>query len=85
MRLLPEMSRGRLRAIVAYAVVAALAMLGVSAAAVAAPAQKAAAKANDRLVVLEEEVAPSLDLDGPSGAQPQTQEIIDNLMDPLVT
>ena len=85
MRLLPEMSRGRLRAIVACAVVAALAMLGVSAAAVAAPAKKAPASAKDSLVVLEEEIAPSLDLDGPSGAQPQTQEIIDNLMDPLVT
>ena len=35
--------------------------------------------------MLEEEVAPSIDMDGANGAQPQTQEIIDNLMDPLVT
>lgn len=85
MRLLPEMSRGRLRAIVACAVVAALAMLGASAAAVAAPAQKAPASAKDSLVVLEESMAPSLDMDGPNGADPQTQEILDNLMDPLVS
>ena len=85
MKLLPEITQGRMRAIVVCTVVAALATLGVSAAAMAAPAKTAAAKAKDHLIMLEEEVAPSIDMDGANGAQPQTQEIIDNLMDPLVT
>ena len=81
----PGRAWSRLRLALLAGTIAAVAALGITAAAIAAPGGKVAQQAKDRLVVLEEEIAPTLDPDGPNGAQPQTQEIIDNLMDPLVT
>src|SRR5262249_50251091 len=65
------------------ALLAVLAAAGILAAVATASSSGKSAKSN--LIVLEEEIAPTIDPDGPNGAQPQTQEMIDNLMDPLVT
>ncbi len=50
----------------------------------AAGARHAKSSAKSTLVVLEEDVAPTLDYDGPNASLIQTQEIQENLMDPLV-
>ena len=78
--------RGRLRLLTLLSfALAALALVAIAASsAIASP------RANDRalkdsIVALEEDVPPALDMDGANAAHPQTQEVLDNIMDPLVT
>lgn len=67
-----------------------LALLSLALAAIAVSTAVASPRANDRafkdsIVALEEDVPPSLDVDGANAAHPQTQEVLDNIMDPLVS
>ena len=68
----------------AACVAALLAVFAIAATASVAGAASGARHAGDSLVVLEESIAPALDADGASAADPQSQEIGDNLLEPLV-
>ena len=63
-----------------------LALVGLAAAALAASALAAgnAPQAKTQLIVLNDDVAPGLDPDGPAGASPYYIEAIQNLLEPLV-
>ena len=75
----------RHRLAVGFVTAALIVLCGVAGVATAGTAADARATAQkNTLVVLEEDIAPALDIDGPSAAHPGTQEIIDNIMAPLV-
>ncbi len=80
------LGRGRIRLLTLVS----LALAAIAIAAVAAGGAVASPRANDRalkdsIVALEEDVPPALDMDGANAAHPQTQEVLDNIMEPLVT
>ena len=79
-----ERHQGRARARLSVLLAVALAALAAAAFA-ATGAVAAGGAAKDTIVALEESIAPALDYDGPSAADPQSQEIMDNLMDPLIS
>ena len=80
MRASPAPKRGR----AALIVLLTLLLAGVAAAAAAASSSSSGASGST-LIALEEDVAPTLDPDGPNSAHPQTQEIEDNVLEPLVS
>jgi peptide/nickel transport system substrate-binding protein len=67
------------------AVVLLAVLLAGLAAAAASASPSASGAAKSTLIVLEEDIAPTLDPDGPNSAHPQTQEIEDNVLEPLVS
>ena len=75
-------SRRHARARAAFAIV--LAAAGIAALFSTAAASSAAKPLQSSMVALEEDIAPALDTDSAQAAQPQLQEILDNVMDPLV-